>query len=711
MAARNIGSLTIDLILRTIGLTQGADKAQRELDKRAKAIERTAKQVGTAIGTALAVGGTAIAAATISMVRDVAQLGTELDKFSKISNTTTQEFQKWSFGAQMVGISQEKLADQFKDFNEKVGEFWQTGGGGMKDFFEQVAPQIGVTAEAFRNLSGPQALQLYFDSLEKANLSQDQMSFYLESMASDMTALIPLLRNGGEGFRQYGDEAQRMGAIIDGDTMEAIRGMREQSARLDQVMLGFKVTLASELLPSLVEFTDLISERETQESLRVLAGLLADVASAAVGFASKIAEATSAYRDFLQQGGYLPANMLNSVDALDERIRKLTNMRYGSGVLNDIRRGVFGDAISQELQKAIAERNNFQWRNVISGASTVPTGGGKTGNPFTPPTKGGGKSKEQQEAEQLQKSYESLMASMRERIALFNAEGEAAKVAYDLENGALKALDAAKKQELITEAQRYDALVKRREADEAAYELAKQETERLQRAKEDGQQIVSDLEFELELMRMTNAERATAIQLRGLESEAVAEYGQQIAELNRKIEEAATTEAFWMDTQRSMSDALYDFATGAKSAKDALGDFLDSLYSSAVSAAADYFSEQMINIFKNSGNGGSGGGWGELFSAFGSLFGGGKANGGWAQPNRLYEVNERGLEMATVNGRDYLLTGNSGANITPAGQWGGGGLVLNQQNYFDRNNSRATPDQIAVRTGQRVQRELARTGP
>src|SRR5690606_26851252 len=133
-----------------------------------------------------------------------------------------------------------------------------------------------------------------------------------------------------------------------------------------------------------------------------------------------------------------------------------------------------------------------------------------------------------------QRSYESLMATMRERIALFNTEGEAAKVAYDLEHGALKALDDAKKQELLIEAQRYDALVKRREADQAAFDLAKQETDRLQRAKEDGQQIVSDLQFELELMRMTNAERVTAIQLRGLESEAVAEYGDQIAALNRQ---------------------------------------------------------------------------------------------------------------------------------------------------------------------------------
>src|SRR5690606_23693675 len=103
--------------------------------------------------------------------------------------------------------------------------------------------------------------------------------------------------------------------------------------------------------------------------------------------------------------------------------------------------------------------------------------GGGGGNK---PGGGGRKSEAEREAERVQRAYESLMATMRERIALFDAEGEAAKVAYELEHGALKSLDDAKKQELLTEAQRYDALVKRREADEAAYRLAQEETRRIQ---------------------------------------------------------------------------------------------------------------------------------------------------------------------------------------------------------------------------------------
>lgn len=699
MAARNIGSLTIDLILKTVGLTQGADKAQRELEKRAKAIERTAKQVGTAIGTALAVGGTAIAAATISMVRDVAQLGTELDKFSKISNTTTQEFQKWSFGAQMVGISQEKLADQFKDFNEKVGEFWQTGGGGMKDFFEQVAPQIGVTAEAFRNLSGPQALQLYFDSLEKANLSQDQMSFYLESMASDMTALIPLLRNGGEGFRNYGDEAERLGAVIDGPTMAAIQSLREQTTRLDQMMLGFKVTLAKELVPQLdVLITTLMRTAEETGIFETAVELVTNAAR----FGTSIMDA---YANAVGRTSIAMETIANSASGFAEIMR---NVGVG-GLFNEgsVASGVqkVTDAFEQgqrQLDSLIAQQNN-PWRNVRTGSSTVSsvTGGGKAGNPFAKPSSGG-KSKEQQEAEQLQRSYESLMASMRERIALFNSEGEAAKVAYDLEHGALKALDDAKKQELLTEAQRYDALVKRREADEAAYQLAKEETRRIEEGLEYGKQVVSDLQFELELMRMTNAERATAIQLRGMEAEAVAEYGDAIRELNRVIEEEMENARFLDGVRSEFSGFITDVVTGTESIKDAFKSMLDNIAAMITQRIAEKWVEQLFGQQGSSGAGTSGGNW--FGSIMGAIFGGGRASGGWAQPNRVYEVNEAGLEMATVRGRDYLLTGNSPVEITPNNRMGGGGgLSITQQFINPRMTNLQTDSQRAREEARKAQ--------
>ncbi|MGA4640539.1 phage tail tape measure protein [Stutzerimonas stutzeri] len=247
MASKSLGTLTIDLVARVGGFVQGMDKAERASAKWRKQVEKDAKVIGTAVGAASAAAITGLAAMTVSTVKAAG----EVSRFAAISGAGVEEFQRYAAAADVVGISQEKLSDQLKDFNEKVGEFQQSGGGGMKDFFEQIAPQIGITADAFKGLSGPQGLQLYYNSLEKAGLSQDQMSFYLESMASDTTALIPLLRDGGAGFKLLGDAASAAGAVMDGETIRAANELSAATTLLRMAADGASNQIMQAMLPAL----------------------------------------------------------------------------------------------------------------------------------------------------------------------------------------------------------------------------------------------------------------------------------------------------------------------------------------------------------------------------------------------------------------------------------------------------------------------------
>ena len=40
------------------------------------------------------------------------------------------------------------------------------------------------------------------------------MKFYMEAIISDSSLLIPLLENGGQGFKEYGEAAKKAGAIM-----------------------------------------------------------------------------------------------------------------------------------------------------------------------------------------------------------------------------------------------------------------------------------------------------------------------------------------------------------------------------------------------------------------------------------------------------------------------------------------------------------------
>lgn len=256
MATRSLGQLTLDVIAKVGGFVSGMTQAERSADKWRKEVERSAQKVGTAIGAATVAGITALTAMAIGTVKTAE----EVTNLASVANSSTTEFQKYAAGAKLVGIEQDKLADIFKDVNDKVGDFLNTGGGGLADFFTNIAPKVGITADNFRNLSGPQALGLYVSSLEKAKVSQSDMTFYLEAIASDAAALLPLLRNNSQGFKTLGDAAQQAGAVMDQGTIDAANKVSAAIWLIEQNASGLKNEVAKNLMPVLSKLVENLND-------------------------------------------------------------------------------------------------------------------------------------------------------------------------------------------------------------------------------------------------------------------------------------------------------------------------------------------------------------------------------------------------------------------------------------------------------------------
>ena len=241
------GSIVIDLLMKTGAFETDTARAEAIAKKRAQAIEQAFSDMGAKI----AVGASAAGAALMAMVGSTANTAKEISNLATLSGAGTTEFQRFAAAAKSVGVEQDQLGDIFKDFREKIGEFVSTGGGEMKDFFEQIAPKVGITADAFRNLSGPQALQLFYDSLQKAGLSTEQMSFYLESAANDATKLIPLLRDSGKELNALGDAAERMGIIMDERAIASAKEFSKNLATMQSLLNGVKIAISNEVIPAI----------------------------------------------------------------------------------------------------------------------------------------------------------------------------------------------------------------------------------------------------------------------------------------------------------------------------------------------------------------------------------------------------------------------------------------------------------------------------
>lgn len=203
----------------------------------------------------LVTGATAAATAAFGFASSTARQSEEIARSAKLASTGVEEFQKLAYASESFGIEQDKLADILKDTNDKIGDFFQTGAGPLSDFFEFIAPKIGVTAEQFKNLSGADALQLYVSSLEKANLSQAEMTFYMEAIASDSTLLLPLLEKNGEAYKALAKEAEEYGYILSKETIEQNRKLRLELWSLGKMMDSLYTNIGNRFIPL---FADLI---------------------------------------------------------------------------------------------------------------------------------------------------------------------------------------------------------------------------------------------------------------------------------------------------------------------------------------------------------------------------------------------------------------------------------------------------------------------
>lgn len=241
--ASNIG---IQLTLK------GAEPVKQGLKTISGSAAEMARQFEASRGAILTTAA-AVATATGIMVDRVSTAAAEIERFAMLAGSTPQEFQRMAAGAKSAGMDMEQYASTMKDVQDKIGDFLQTGGGELKDFFEKIAPAVGVTAEQFKNLSGPQALQLFYNSLEKANLSQKETVYWMESIADDATTLVPLLQNNGAAFDALGNRAEKYGQILADYALAAAKDFKSQTDEMTLALQGVEQILAVGLMPTLTE--------------------------------------------------------------------------------------------------------------------------------------------------------------------------------------------------------------------------------------------------------------------------------------------------------------------------------------------------------------------------------------------------------------------------------------------------------------------------
>ncbi|MBN6521063.1 phage tail protein [Acinetobacter pittii] len=260
------------------------------------------------------------------LVSAVGKASKELEIQSRLANANTTEFQEWAFAAKKVNVEQDKLSDIMKDVNDKFGDFMQTGGGEMADFFEKIAPKVNVTAKEFQGLSGPQILEKYYETLQKANVSQAEMTFYMESIADDATLLAPLLDNNAEKLKEYAKQAHDLGVIMSSEAMESTKEFNTALGTIQSTLQGVMTRMAAQAAPALTDLANRFltfaveSKEGIDDSIKSIIGILESLFSIVGEIFNTIGEI---WKDLTSDIGDGSLSQIGFMDAVSVALRAL----------------------------------------------------------------------------------------------------------------------------------------------------------------------------------------------------------------------------------------------------------------------------------------------------------------------------------------------------------------------------------------------------
>jgi len=378
-----------------------ASKSKKELSGTGKAFAMLGKAAGAlSIAAGFAMAG--------KVIDDATKLAKELTNLSNVAGVSTTRFQELAFASKSFGVDQNKLSDILKDVNDKFGDYYTTGAGPLADFFENIAPKIGITADAFKGLSSSDALQLYVKSLEDANVSQAQMTFYMEALASDATLLTPLFMDNAAGLDQMSASAHDLGAIIDQDLIAKSSALRD---RWDQVIGAMSATLSTFGMKAMVLFGDIFNIGEAEQFI--------DANHKLAGAYDEQQKALEKVNDFKTR---IAAGERISPLAITNAEKQLAGYNAQVQILQDELNRLDEILMAREKQKAALE--GLMGAPASSGAST----------------------KQIDELEKVVKAYEQLAASFDPIIAATNAYA----AAQETVNAALAAGAISQEQANVT---------------------------------------------------------------------------------------------------------------------------------------------------------------------------------------------------------------------------------------------------------------------
>jgi archaellum component FlaC len=209
----------------------------RAVDNAAQGISRGLTLLKTALGVDLIIRGFDL------IIKKPLELADNIDEMAQRLGVSTDRLQELLHAATVTGASIEDLEVGLRNLNRRLGE----AGAGERSAVD-LFKRMGISQAQASALELGDALDVVADKLAKTSNEQERTRLEMELFGRSGTKLHPMLAEGAAGLKKYGDEARRLGLVMDESMIQKAGKANDQ---LDVLARVIKVNLAT----AIAEFT------------------------------------------------------------------------------------------------------------------------------------------------------------------------------------------------------------------------------------------------------------------------------------------------------------------------------------------------------------------------------------------------------------------------------------------------------------------------
>lgn len=452
MASKSLGTLTLDLVARIGGYTAGLDKAEKEAQKRAKAIEKAFDQAATGIGVALGAIPIAATAAFAAFQAAVKSVG-DFQDLADMTGASAEGLASFAVAAGTAGTSMEEIASASVKLTKNL-----TGVDDESKAAGAALAALGLNIEEFKQLSPEEQLETVAKALGDVSNAADQTAIAMDLFGKSGAQVLPFLKAL--------DEQGGRTVILTAEMIKQADEYADAQAKATTELKLYGQALATQAIPYVTEFTKAVTDT-VKEMLGLDKGItdirnnkgvqeFAESAVRALGFVVDAADGV--VRVFQSIGTGLGGQLAAATQVLQGDFKGAYNTvkQTASDIDSILNRELF----STKLDRRLAELRKNQQMAAQENRGFTPSSGGRT---YVGKTSAGSKgAKEKDPTAEAQRYLEQLQKQL-EKTEELTVQEQALR---DIQMGRLGQVTSAQKEQILAIAGQIDALKAQKKAEE-----------------------------------------------------------------------------------------------------------------------------------------------------------------------------------------------------------------------------------------------------